>query len=478
MAACGGIEMTILSKLGATGQGIVAGVAAVAAAGIGYWIYDNSRTAPKATGAVEPPVAAVLAPDTLPSEPAVQPSSAEPAAGAEVPDADDPAAQPLRPTFDVVRIAPEGDALVAGTGTPGSTVRIRIGGKDVANAPVDAAGNFVALFDLEASALPRVLALAMDTPDGGEVLSGGTVLLEPNTPVATAAVEDAGAAEEEVAGDVAALTAEAPATPRPLEDTAVAALSPDVPVSEASVAPGEDMPRAEGEPGVDTPAPATTVVVEDQPADEPAPPPAVPEDLDVAAVPEVPAEAPRAPVAVLVDEQGVRVLQSAASKDPVLKQAVVIEAISYAPDGTVILAGRSTPGGFIRLYLDNGLLTTVQGDANGTWEARLDAVAPGVYTLRADQVDAEGVVVSRYETPFKREAVAELVRDTPASDQGGASAGVSVVTVQPGFTLWGIARESYGDGVQYVKVYEANRDQIRDPDLIYPGQIFEVPQPE
>ncbi|MBE0554368.1 MAG: LysM peptidoglycan-binding domain-containing protein, partial [Rhodobacteraceae bacterium] len=49
------------------------------------------------------------------------------------------------------------------------------------------------------------------------------------------------------------------------------------------------------------------------------------------------------------------------------------------------------------------------------------------------------------------------------------------VTVQPGFTLWGIAKENFGDGVLYVQVYEANRDKIRDPDLIYPGQVFTIP---
>ena len=52
-----------------------------------------------------------------------------------------------------------------------------------------------------------------------------------------------------------------------------------------------------------------------------------------------------------------------------------------------------------------------------------------------------------------------------------------VITVQPGFTLWGIASKSYGDGILYVRVYEANKDQIRDPDLIYPGQVFTVPAP-
>jgi nucleoid-associated protein YgaU len=47
--------------------------------------------------------------------------------------------------------------------------------------------------------------------------------------------------------------------------------------------------------------------------------------------------------------------------------------------------------------------------------------------------------------------------------------------VQPGATLWAIAEEKLGDGVLYVAVFEANRDLIRDPDLIYPGQVFRIP---
>ena len=49
-------------------------------------------------------------------------------------------------------------------------------------------------------------------------------------------------------------------------------------------------------------------------------------------------------------------------------------------------------------------------------------------------------------------------------------------TVQPGSTLWAIARDRYGEGEMYVRVFEANKDKIRDPDLIYPGQIFTVPE--
>jgi nucleoid-associated protein YgaU len=51
-----------------------------------------------------------------------------------------------------------------------------------------------------------------------------------------------------------------------------------------------------------------------------------------------------------------------------------------------------------------------------------------------------------------------------------------VVVIQPGNNLWRIARRTYGDGMAFTQIYGANRDQIRDPDLIYPGQVFVLPQ--
>ncbi|MFN3577786.1 MAG: LysM peptidoglycan-binding domain-containing protein, partial [Tabrizicola sp.] len=62
------------------------------------------------------------------------------------------------------------------------------------------------------------------------------------------------------------------------------------------------------------------------------------------------------------------------------------------------------------------------------------------------------------------------------ADTAAAAPAPVTVTVQPGFTLWGIAQERYGNGVLYVQVFEANRDKIKDPDLIYPGQVFSVPE--
>jgi nucleoid-associated protein YgaU len=52
---------------------------------------------------------------------------------------------------------------------------------------------------------------------------------------------------------------------------------------------------------------------------------------------------------------------------------------------------------------------------------------------------------------------------------------VTLVTVQPGHTLWRLSREHYGEGTRYIRIYSANRAQIRNPDLIYPGQIFAIP---
>jgi len=53
---------------------------------------------------------------------------------------------------------------------------------------------------------------------------------------------------------------------------------------------------------------------------------------------------------------------------------------------------------------------------------------------------------------------------------------VDTTVVVRGDSLWRISRSTYGEGIRYSVIYNANRDQIRDPDLIYPGQIFVLPK--
>jgi nucleoid-associated protein YgaU len=71
--------------------------------------------------------------------------------------------------------------------------------------------------------------------------------------------------------------------------------------------------------------------------------------------------------------------------------------------------------------------------------------------------------------------------ETPAVAPGAPGARVYVpelatLTVSHGDNLWSISRKSYGRGARYTVIYDANQDQIRNPSLIYPGQIFVLPQ--
>ena len=90
-------------------------------------------------------------------------------------------------------------------------------------------------------------------------------------------------------------------------------------------------------------------------------------------------------------------------------------------------------------------------------------IPPGLYTLRADQVGDGGMVIARVEYPFSRS------EDLKAMAEG------TYVLVQPGNSLWRIARRVYGSGFSYTQIFEANKGRIVDPNMIYPGQVFEIP---
>lgn len=181
--------------------------------------------------------------------------------------------------------------------------------------------------------------------------------------------------------------------------------------------------------------------------------------------------APVTTTVLLKKPDGITVLQSPNEVGPDVMSTVALDAISYSDAGDVQLSGRSGQTGFVRVYLDNAPVTTSRIEEDGNWRMELPDVDTGVYTLRVDEVKEDGTVVSRVETPFKREDQEALV----AANQQAASA-AQVITVQPGSTLWAIADEQYGSGVMYVRVFEANRERIRNPDLIYPGQVFALPE--
>ncbi len=149
--------------------------------------------------------------------------------------------------------------------------------------------------------------------------------------------------------------------------------------------------------------------------------------------------------------------------------------LPYDHHGTVQLSGRAAGDGAVQVYIDNEPVTASPVTEGGDWRIDLPAIDTGVYTLRIDEVDGAGDVVSRLETPFKREEPQEVAA-VLAEETSREGFEVAVRTVQPGATLWAIAEENLGKGIFYVEVFEANRNLIRDPDLIYPGQIFRIPE--
>ncbi|WP_039017131.1 LysM peptidoglycan-binding domain-containing protein [Halocynthiibacter namhaensis] len=426
------------------------------------------------------------------------------------------------PIFDVVRIDPDGNALVAGEAEPGQ-LEILLEGEAIAQTLVDDSGKFVALFDVTPSDLPRVMSLRSTTASDVTTLSEQSVIVEPFTaPIAVAS------ADTPVGGGQAT----------DLDDTEVAQDEPEDKVEEAVEA-------------------ATLVAQSDAPTDS--------EDTTSRMV--------------VADGDSIRVLAATAPG------SVRIDTVSYGSEGEVLLAGQGTKAGAtVRLYVNNDPLVTAKIAPDFTWNTVLPDVDSGLYVLRVDQLSDQGQVTSRAQIPFQREDIAVVIASQTAAEQAvtvatsdtvdatvGATVGgrvdvpvapvseaaqdvtvaavdasttdvpstqtvtnlasggdvvalssdaaseniadvvlvgddpapdasstdsettltvasaasetaqantpsrPKVVTVQPGFTLWGIATDNLGDGMLFVHLYEANKDQIRDPNLIYPGQVLAVP---
>ncbi len=162
-----------------------------------------------------------------------------------------------------------------------------------------------------------------------------------------------------------------------------------------------------------------------------------------------------------------RVLQGPAPSQGKGKAELAIETVDYTDKGKLALGGTAPPDATIRAYLDNAPIGDVAVNDENRWELQAgDDIAPGRYTLRADQVAPDGKVTARVEIPFFKP------RSLPTPEDGGV-----LFVVQPGNNLWTLARNAYGEGTAYTTIYQANQDQIRDPDLIYPGQVFTVPDP-
>ncbi|WP_353345576.1 LysM peptidoglycan-binding domain-containing protein [Litorivita sp. NS0012-18] len=453
-------------------------------------------------------------------------------------------AQP--PSFDVVRIEPNGAALIAGRAGAGEVLRIMAGDRVLSEVTADASGRFVAFAQIADMAAGQVLGLEVER--GGSVLrSAGQVIVAPRQPQVAQAESPAGNAVQGIDKK------------------------------------GENSGGASAEQGGEPTAEQSAQGSPEQSAQQSAAP------------------ADTAPAVLISDAAGLRVLQPAERPE----SGVSLDVISYRDDGAVRLAGQGTAGGRLRVYLDSRAVAEAQIGGDGAWQLDIEGIDSGIYTLRVDHLAADGTVISRVETPFKREAPARIASaaqqaaeaatraepqsaqetsqasgaagaaaqegsapaqapqdqtaaaqtaqtstsaatarsegdgdtqsaatanapetppvtasvsasggqnsaqqaatppaepeqeqasvaaqdptakpasttaSTPASTLAPAPAAaptqLRVVTVQPGSTLWEISSQNYGEGVEYMRIFNANRAQIRDPDLIYPGQVFDIP---
>jgi nucleoid-associated protein YgaU len=185
--------------------------------------------------------------------------------------------------------------------------------------------------------------------------------------------------------------------------------------------------------------------------------------------------------------------------------AVAVDAVDVEPSGKTHVSGRARPGAAVRLYLNDSFVAPVTADADGRFAVTINrGVAPGNYRVRVDEVDSSGKVRARAEAPFgvpdvavtasmpaqtapaatqqmaaAREPNSAVAVATTAPDATSPSAVVvpkiATITVSRGDSLWRISQRALGAGTRYATVFKANREQIRNPNLIYPGQVFVVP---
>ena len=272
------------------------------------------------------------------------------------------AAEPNRtPSFDIVKIDPDGQAVIAGRAAPGDRVRVLDGDKPVGEVTADGRGEWVLVPTAPVAPGDRRLALEATRPNGAD-------------PVRSQ--------------DVVGLSVPAPAAGD--KGGAVAVL----------------LPHDAGKPvqALQLPQPA---------------PGAGPLRLDTA---------------------------------------------DYDGADKLILSGHAEAGARLNLYAGNRPLGSATADAAGKWvlAAPRPAIA-GAFELRLDQLAADGSVFRRIAAPFE-----------PPSESVSGESGSYVV--KRGNSLWWIARRMYGQGPRYTAIYSANRELIRDPDLIYPGQVFKLPK--
>lgn len=417
-----------IAILGAAAAGVVAVLI-----GALYWAFPSASVT---SGRVDAPQAAVQQHAAAPQKPAaeaVASKSPEPRAADAKLSGQKAAEAPVVPSFDLVRVEPNGESVIAGRAAAGATIELLRGDQVHARAVADASG----LFAIVPPALPpgsHQIVLQSIAPDGVRQRSVQSVTV----------VIDA-------------------AQKRPL----VTLTTPDQPtVVLSNPEPPEPQQVAQN-----TPKEADPPAKVDEPA---APVPQSPKQANTASEPKA---------------------------QPTSRPEIKIVSVE-TESGKLFVSGLSAPGATVRLYLNEALIAPGGAGGDGKVSFSIGAgVRPGDYRIRLDDVDpVSGHVKSRAEVGFNvpvqvasAQPGADLIAAPPAPASSAqaeaaksaeaqvAAAGTVVVPnintaiVSRGDNLWRISQRIYGSGYRYTVIYGANQDQIRNPNLIYPGQVFVLP---
>jgi nucleoid-associated protein YgaU len=365
---------------------LIAGVAAVA---LVAWLGWHGTMAPRHPTAPAPGTLSATN-----SAPAAGPARGQPPSST-----DGQTAGPTRPSFDIVRVSPQGEAVMAGRAAPDAQVTINAGNKPIGQVQADQNGQWVFVPDKPLTAGGQQLTLSAMGPDGQTTQgTSDVVVVVPGHP--------------QITGN--------PATQPAPAKLAQSAPNPAAPNQAAGGAPAQQLAAA-------------------------APPMAILNEGDAAPrVLQGPPPAPGAPASAPF--------------------RLGMDAVEYDQRGDIRFGGAAPPHAPVRVYVDNKPVGDAVANAQGRWSLTPGSrVTAGKHTLRADQLDLHGHVVARIELPFQRVELSQ------------AQLGDGRVVIQPGENLWRIARAEYGHGIRYTVIYQANRDQIRDPNLIYSGQTFTLP---
>lgn len=139
-----------------------------------------------------------------------------------------------------------------------------------------------------------------------------------------------------------------------------------------------------------------------------------------------------------------------------------IEGVRFDSSDRLAVTGHADIKSRVMVYLDDKLVGRTRADEDGKWHIgpKLN-LSSGDHKIRADEIGSDGKVAHRVEITFSPSG--QMPED-------------GKITVESGASLWRIARKIYGTGYEYMAIYKANKEQIRDPNLIYPGQVIEVPK--